>query len=177
MRHLRPAMILCSLLGAVACGSASDSTQGSESELSYAGGWDGADTRGSSVLLLRDDLRGTLTASIFGDAVYDYRMSYDVNGEIDEDNMLVMKLACMDGAQAETVVDPTPDDGISPEQDWVGIDCSGWELELACSLAGDCESGGGCNMICDIVGFGDAFAYGGLPLEEVENQFDMWKRV
>lgn len=177
MRTIQSVTVTASLLCISACGPTTNSNLGSEPVVNYVGGWDGADTRGSSVLVLRDDLRGTLTSSMFGDAVHDYRVSYEVMGEIDSANMLQMRLACVEAGRAEVIDDPSAGDDLSPEQEWAGIDCSGWELGLACTLAGDCDSGGGCNMICDIVDFGDAYALSGLTLESVEDQFDMWHRV
>jgi hypothetical protein len=138
----------------------------------FVGGWDGSQTRGPTVLLLREGLSGTLSAASLGGIDEEYRIAYDVSGMIDEQTQdVTLELGC-----AEVSERPMPIDGEMPEETWGALDCAGWELSLACGLAGDCE-GGDCNMICDVTHFGDAYATAEIPLTTIEDELDFWERV
>ncbi|MEE9386025.1 MAG: hypothetical protein V3V08_21655 [Nannocystaceae bacterium] len=158
------------------------------STMRFIGGWDGTQTRGNSVLLLREDYRGTVSSSIFGYAEKDYRLAYEVAGEVSEDGeFLSLELLCTEAnmvtlssaeaAEADEGATGGVNEGAGPMSQWNPIDCTGWALSLLCTLAGDCESGGGCNMVCDITQFGEAYALSGAQLKDVEAEFDFWERV
>lgn len=165
----------------------------------YVGGWDGAATEGSSVLLIRDGLTGTLSAAHLMGEELEYQITYDVEGDQAEDpDSILFALACAEvemrnlTARPDPTADPTEDpaepdptadangepaDGTEPpEASWAALDCAGWELELRCGLAGECGVGD-CNMLCDVVYFGDAYASAQVPLVIVEDEFDHWQRV
>ena len=168
----------------------------------YVGGWDGAATEGSSVLLIRDGLTGTLSAAHLMGEELEYQITYDVEGDpADDPDSILFSLACAEvemrsltaqpepDPDADPTTDPTGPDptadangepadgtGPAPEASWAALDCAGWELELRCGLAGECGVGD-CNMLCDVVYFGDAYASAQVPLVVVEDEFDHWQRV
>jgi hypothetical protein len=165
------------LFALTACGGGPVTTvdrQAAETE--YIGGWDASKTTGTSVLLLREGLTGRLSSASLQSDEAEYQLSFDVNGELMEDiDALNLELSCAE-VRTRVTVRETEDDHVVEPPAWTGLDCAGWELALHCSLAGTCGSGG-CNMICDIVHFGDAYAHAQVPLHEVEDQFDFWERV
>jgi len=171
----------------------------------WVGGWDGAATEGSSVLLIREGLTGTLSAAHLMGEELEYQITYDLEGDPTEDpDSILFSLACAEvemrslTAQPDPNADPNADpndptadpdpndstangepaDATDPaaEASWAALDCAGWELELRCGLAGECGVGD-CNMLCDVVYFGDAYASAKVPLTVVEDEFDHWQRV
>lgn len=190
---LVPAFALCGLF---ACAANSDSAPVPEDDRvgAFVGGWDGEATEGQSVLLIRDGLTGTLSAAhLIGEAL-EYRVTYDIDGEADQiTDDIVLGLGCAevtvrpraDLSSAEPSDDDNADGGsdgadadadADAEQAWSSLDCAGWELDLQCGLAGNCEVGD-CNMLCDVVYFGDAYATASVALTVVEDEFDHWQRV
>lgn len=149
------------------------STETDEIENRFVGGWDGSQTRGTTVLLLREGLSGTLAAASLAGVKDEYRITYDVSGTLDEETHdVTLELGC-----SEVSSRPMPVEGaITDEAAWGALDCAGWELALECGLAGDCN-GGDCNMICDVIHFGDAYATALIPLSTIEDELDFWERV
>ena len=160
----------------------------------FVGGWDGAATEGSSVLLLREGLTGTLSAANLKGDEFEYHITYNVEGEADEmSDDVVLGLGCAE-IRVRPVLAPasaggTGDGSDVPQDDtaendspglgddgWSSMDCAGWELDLRCGLAGECGVGD-CNMLCDVVFFGDAYATAAVTLTAVEDEFDHWQRV
>ncbi len=157
------------------------------------GGWDGASTTGTSVLLIREGLTGTLSATHLTSDEEEYELSFSVNGEVseDDDEIVVFNLSC-DEARARPIaaadaLDENPDDSSGAgdgtaeapaveTREWDGLDCAGWGLQLECGVAGECGSGD-CNLFCDIVYFGDAFATASIELASIEDELDHWQRV
>lgn len=187
MRSRLARVALAPVLGALfACapsGSAPEEAPEQDRMAAYVGGWDGAATQGSSVLLLREGLTGTLSAARLVGAEFEYQVTYEVEGEPDETSSDVMLgLGCaeirMRPIAAETPDEPDPDPSSEPaaEDTWASLDCAGWELDLQCGLAGECGVGD-CNMLCDVVFFGDAYATATVTLSVVEDEFDHWQRV
>jgi len=175
---------LCGLL-ACATNSGPSTDTADERMSAYVGGWDGDATRGSSVLLLRDGLIGTLSAANLVGEDVEYQVSFDVNGDAVEDSVddVLLSLSCSEVltrpmlAAADTDAADDQEPAEAPEEpQWSSVDCAGWEIELQCGLAGEC-AGGDCNMVCDIVYFGDAFATATVTLSGVEDEFDHWQRV
>lgn len=151
----------------------------------FVGGWDGAATQGSSVLLLREGLTGTLSAANLKGDEFEYHITYNVEGEADEvTDDVVLGLGCAEIRVRPVLApadvpedDSASDDSQVPGDDgWSSMDCAGWELDLQCGLAGECGVGD-CNMLCDVVFFGDAYATAAVTLTVVEDEFDHWQRV
>jgi hypothetical protein len=156
------------------------------------GGWDGASTTGTSVLLIREGLTGTLSTTHLTSDEEEYELSFSVNGEVSEEDeeIVVFNLSCDeararpiaapdapgDDSTAPTGDDATASDARAEPQDWDGLDCAGWGLQLECGVAGECGSAD-CNLFCDIVYFGDAFATASIELESIEDELDHWQRV
>ena len=140
----------------------------------YVGGWDGSQTSGATVLLLREGLSGTLSAASLGGHTDEYRVAYDIAGELDPDSQdVTLTLTCSEVSSRPMMPEH---DRVMTEPMWGALDCAGWELGLECGLAGDCD-GGDCNMICDVTHFGDAYATAQLNLTAVEDELDFWERV
>jgi hypothetical protein len=126
------------------------------------------------VLLLREGLSGMLSAASLAGGTQEYRIAYEISGELDEETQdLTLTLTCSE-VGSRPMMDAS--DRVVEEPMWGALDCAGWELGLECGLAGDCD-GGDCNMICDIIHFGDAYATADLSLTEVEDELDFWKRA
>jgi hypothetical protein len=140
----------------------------------FVGGWDGSQTSGTTVMLLREGLSGTLSAASLGGISDEYRIAYDVSGTLDEQTQdVTLELGCSEVSSRPM---PTDEADMMADESWGALDCAGWELALACGLAGDCE-GGDCNMICDVIHFGDAYATAEIPLTSIEDELDFWERV
>ncbi len=190
---MRPRIARLALLpvlgGLLACASNGSAPIEPESDRmgAYVGGWDGAATQGSSVLLLREGLTGTLSAANLHGEEYEYQITYNVEGEADDGtDDVVLGLGCAE-IRVRPVLAPASDDTGEPPEDedepepslddgWSSLDCAGWELDLQCGLAGECGVGD-CNMLCDVVFFGDAYATASVTLTVVEDEFDHWQRV
>lgn len=195
MDRLASRLVFASLLLG-ACSSSSGPLEDGDTELAMeerlVGGWDGASTSGTSVLLLREGLAGTLsTTHLYGEES-EYQLSFSISGDLDEDDaeLVVLNLAC-DEARVRPLLaiepeneepDPSPSDASGDEElpvepdAWDALDCAGWGLQLECSLAGECGRAD-CNLFCDVVYFGDAFATAAIELATVEDELDHWQRV
>ncbi len=155
-------------LACAACGS-QGSPPGNDARR-FSGGWDGPNDASTAVLLLRDDLEGTLHDLKLAGGRLAYSFAYDVEGVLGGDGRSIdLSLVCAQAATAEPAVRDDP-------SAWSAVDCAGWELELACELVGDCEANG-CNLICDVTYFGDGYATMAIPLSRVEDHFSTWQRV
>lgn len=200
MRTRSLLLALPALCGALACASAdSDDSQPEPTDDrmgAFVGGWDGATTQGSSVLLIREGLTGTLSGATLIGPEFEYQITYGVEGEgaEDSDEEILLGLACAEirtrpvvasNDRADVDADPElpshedagkDEDTDAPAPGWTSLDCAGWELELRCGLAGDCGVGD-CNMLCDVAYFGDAYATAAVALMAVEDEFDHWQRV
>lgn len=194
-RLLASRLVIASLLLGACSSSGGGSVEDAElvMEERLVGGWDGASTTGTSVLLIREGLTGTLSTTHLTSDEEEYELSFSVSGEVSEDDeeLVVFNLSC-DEARARPLaaldaVDEDPsapahtDDGTAAapaieEPEWDGLDCAGWGLQLECSVAGECGSAG-CNLFCDIVYFGDAFATASIELASIEDELDHWQRV
>jgi hypothetical protein len=174
---MSPIRICIASILALPLGCGGDIEEGSpetdEIENRFVGGWDGSQTRGTTVLLLREGLSGTLSAASLAGVHDEYRIAYDVSGMLDDETQdVTLELGCN-----EVSARPMATEGmVVDENAWGALDCAGWELALACGLAGDCE-GGDCNMICDVTHFGDAYATSEIPLTMIEDELDFWERV
>ena len=195
MDRLASRLLFASLLLG-ACSSASGPIEGTDGELAMeerlVGGWDGASTSGTSVLLIREGLSGTLSTTHLTSDDEAYELSFSIAGEVDEEDpeLVVLTLACAEARMRPLAVEApieTPDPLPSstdettggetelPEERWDALDCAGWELQLECGLAGECDAG--CNLFCDVTYFGDAFATAAIELASVEDELDHWQRV
>jgi hypothetical protein len=184
------------LLCVAACGPGTGPAPDERSvEDDYIGGWDAEGSDGAAILLLREGLIGTLNITSLQGREQRFRLIFDVQGET-EDEALMISLNCSEaraqdltadepedtepdaGSETTGEGDPASRDGDADPADdgWAALDCSGWDLELSCSLAGECNSGD-CNMVCDVVFFGDAYAVSEIELGRVEDAFDYWQRV
>ena len=175
IRSRLPCPVALSLL--IACaGGVDEGTEDPEVvENRYVGGWDGSQTSGTTVLLLREGLSGTLSAASLGGQDEEYRVAFDIAGELDPETQdVTLDLTCNEVSARPMM--PAHDRTMEEEPMWGALDCAGWELALECGLAGDCD-GGDCNMICDITHFGDAYATAQLNLTAVEDELDFWERV
>lgn len=188
--------LVCASLLLGACSSSGGPSGLDEEEIieeRLVGGWDGASTTGTSVLLLREGLSGTLSATHLYATDHEYQLAFSVNGELAEDNdeMVVLNLSCAEARVRPLVAEDEGDDDTapvpsstdeeavdeSPEPDaWDALDCAGWGLQLECGIAGECGSAD-CNLFCDIVYFGDAFATASIELASIEDELDHWQRV
>lgn len=169
-------VVLSALASLIACAGNVGEGEGDPEavENRFVGGWDGSQTDGNTVLLLREGLGGTLSAASLEGVRDEYRIAYEVSGMVDEQTEdVTLELGC-----SELSARPMPmDEATAMEEDnWGALDCAGWELALECGLAGDCE-GGDCNMICDVIHFGDAYATAEIPLTTIEDALDFWERV
>ena len=188
-----PLLALASLLLGACSSSDAPLDSGMESEEQLVGGWDGASTSGTSVLLLREGLAGTLSATHLVAADREYQISFSVSGEMAEDDeSVLLALSCAEVRMrplAAEVPSDEPEDSVPSSTDdeteeeptvdepvWDALDCSGWGLELECGTAGDC-GGNDCNLFCDVTYFGDAFATAAIELASVEDELDHWQRV
>lgn len=159
------------------------------------GGWDGASTTGTSVLLLREGLSGTLSAVHLVAEDREYQVNFSLAGTIAEDGeSVLLDLSCAEGRIRSLPVETEKEDDAQgpgtvpsstdeePEEDsevqadgWDSLDCAGWALQLECGTAGECETD--CNLFCDVSYFGDAFATAAIELSSIEDELDHWKRV
>jgi len=184
------------LLCVAACGPGTGPAPDDRSvEDDYIGGWDAEGSDGAAILLLREGLVGTLNITSLQGREQRFRLIFDVQGQT-EDEGLMLSLNCSEarakeltsdepddtapdaGSETTGEGDPAARDGEADPTDdeWTALDCSGWDLELSCGLAGECNSGD-CNMVCDVVFFGDAYAVSEVELGRVEDAFDYWQRV
>lgn len=164
----KPRIALSLVLVVTACGSQSASS--GRAARRFIGGWDGPNDESTAVMLLRDDLEGTIHDMKLAGGPLAYAFTYDVEGVLGGDGRSIdLALVCAQAATAE----PAERDDPSA---WAAVDCAGWELELACELVGDCESNG-CNLICDVSYFGDGYATMAMPLATIEDHFASWQRV
>ncbi len=165
-----------------------------QTEERLIGGWDGASTTGTSVLLLREGLSGTLSAAHLFATDHEYQITFSVTGEMAEDNeSVLLDLSCAEGRIRSLTAEPEQEeDGEdtipsatdeAPAQEpetagdgWDALDCAGWSLQLECGIAGECGSAD-CNLFCDISYFGDAFATASIELASIEDELDHWQRV
>ena len=188
-----PLLFASLLLGA--CSTASGPLEDMDGELAMeerlVGGWDGASTSGTSVLLIREGLSGTLSTTHLTSDDEAYELSFSIAGEIDEDDpeLVVFSLSCAEARMRRLAAedpgtteplpsatdDPTGGEMASDDERWSALDCAGWGLQLECGLAGMCEAD--CNMFCDVTYFGDAFATAAIELASVEDELDHWQRV
>ncbi|MCR9165775.1 MAG: hypothetical protein ACE37F_07835 [Nannocystaceae bacterium] len=195
MNRLASRLVFASLLLGACSSSGGGPVEDAElvMEERLVGGWDGASTTKTSVLLIREGLTGTLSTTRLTSDEEEYELSFSVSGEVseDDDEIVVFNLAC-DEARARPLAAPdAPDedpmgsadtDDTAAEapavetRDWDGLDCAGWELQLECGVAGECGSAD-CNLFCDIVYFGDAFATASIELASIEDELDHWQRV
>ncbi len=188
-----PLLALASLLLGACSSPNGPIDSGIESEERLIGGWDGASTSGTSVLLLREGLAGTLSATHLHADDWEYQISFSVAGEMAEDNeSVLLALSCaevrMRPVTAEgdapaplpdpipSTTDEVPEEPPSTEVVWDAQDCSGWGLELECGVAGECGRND-CNLFCDVTYFGDAFATAAIELASIEDELDHWQRV
>lgn len=182
-------LLICASLSLSACAADSGSpmeVMPLEAGAEFVGGWDGAQTEGTSVLLLRDGLTGTLSAARLIGQEEEFEISYEVEGSMsDDEGSLVLALSCAEARTRPLGAELEPTDPLDPmasgdtdaaAPSWSSLDCAGWELDLECGLAGDCQVGD-CNMVCDVVYFGDAYATASVPLSTIEDEFDYWRRV
>jgi hypothetical protein len=191
----RLAILLPFCLSAFACGP-STSVEPEDESLAdeFIGGWDAEGSGGAAILLLRDGLLGTLNVSSLEGREQQFHIVFDVAGDL-EDDTLTLNLNCSEarerslGSSDEPSPEPpdVPDtDGVDEgegdrsddddDDEWSAVDCSGWDLALSCDLAGECGTSD-CNMVCDVVYFGDAYAHSQIELGSVEDAFDYWQRV
>lgn len=177
MRHTRLAR--CAIPAVLWFAACTSGTSGDTdtSEAFFVGGWDGAQTRGTSVLLLREGLSGTLSGAVIGDDHEEIMLTYAAEGVVeyaDVGMILVLELGCEEAFTRSLVRDGNPDEDIADA--WTPLDCGDWDLQLQCSLAGSCE-GTRCNLVCDVSYFGDGYARAGIPLADIEDEFDYWRRA
>ena len=193
MDRLASRLLIASLLLG-ACSSAGGPIEDVDGELAMeerlVGGWDGASTTGTSVLLIREGLSGTLSTTHLTSDDEEYELSFSIAGEVDEDDpeLVVLSLSCAEARMRRLAVedetpdplpsstdDPTDGEMATEEDAWSALDCAGWGLQLECGLAGMCEAD--CNLFCDVTYFGDAFATAAIELASVEDELDHWQRV
>lgn len=171
---MRRATVILAIAAAMPSCQGSDSSDQGVTASRFAGGWDSDAPQGAPVMLLRDDLEGTLGEVEFVGGVQTYGINYEVEGELHRGNgELSLSLTCAEARLVSNTARAPAADGETP---WTPLDCAGWELELSCALAGDCESNG-CNLVCDVIYFGDGYATMAMPLSDVEDQFAIWNRV
>ena len=171
MNRLASRLVFASLLLGACSSSGGGPVEDAElvMEERLVGGWDGASTTGTSVLLIREGLTGTLSTTHLTSDEEEFELSFSINGEVseDDDEIVVFNLSC-DEARARPIAAPDAgdenpdssdaDDGtaeapaIEPRE-WDGLDCAGWGLQLECGVAGECGSAD-CNLFCDIFIFG-----------------------
>jgi len=196
MDHLVSRLAFASLLlGACSSsGAPLEQEMGLDMEARLIGGWDGASTTGTSVLLLREGLIGSLSATQLRSTERDLRLDFAVSGSISEldEELVLLDLSCaevrarphddsVEGTQEPAPIPSSTDDptgGQMPPEPaaWEALDCAGWNLQLQCSTAGACGTAD-CDLFCDIVYFGDSFATASIELAAVEDELDHWERV
>lgn len=187
------ARIVCASLLLGACSSTGGTVGDGEEQIEerLVGGWDGASTTGTSALLLREGLSGTLSAVHLFAADREYQVNFSVTGGMAEDDeSVLLDLSCAEGrARSLTAETDEEDDDAIPsatdedpseesetdEDGWDSLDCAGWALQLECGIAGECDTD--CNLFCDVSYFGDAFATAAIELSSVEDELDHWQRV
>lgn len=188
------ARIVCASLLLGGCSSSGGLVVDDEQiEERLVGGWDGASTTGTSVLLLREGLSGTLSAVHLVAEDREYQVNFSLAGAMAEDSeSVLLDLSCAEGRvrsltleeddkeeDEDTVPSSTDQDAESePEIEtdgWDSLDCAGWALQLECGIAGECETD--CNLFCDVAYFGDAFATAAIELSSIEDELDHWQRV
>lgn len=171
------------LLMSLACGPGSEGAVDERSvDEEFIGGWDAEGSGGSAILLIREGLIGTLNVTSLSGRERQFHVVFDVQGQVEEES-LMLGLNCAEARERSMLVnddDATDEPSTAADEDesddWVALDCSGWDLELQCSIAGECNTGD-CNMVCDVVYFGDAYAHSEIELGSVEDAFDYWQRV
>ncbi|MBV1857309.1 MAG: hypothetical protein KUG77_02780 [Nannocystaceae bacterium] len=187
------ARIVCASLLLGGC-SSSGGPIGDEEQIAerLIGGWDGASTTGTSVLLLREGLSGTLSAAHLFGTDREFQVNFSVTGSMAEDDKSVLlDLACAEGRVRSLTAEPDDEDDTTipsatdeePSEDsetdpdgWDSLDCAGWALQLECGIAGECDTAD-CNLFCDVSYFGDAFATATIELSSIEDELDHWQRV
>lgn len=189
------ARIVCASLLLGGCSSAGGLVVDDEQiEERLIGGWDGASTTGTSVLLLREGLSGTLSAVHLVAEDREYQVNFSLAGAMAEDSeSVLLDLSCAEGrvrsltleADKEdeededaipSTTDEEPEEEAEAETDgWDSLDCAGWALQLECGIAGECDTD--CNLFCDVSYFGDAFATAAIELSSIEDELDHWQRV
>lgn len=188
------ARIVCASLLLGGCSSSGGLVEDEEQiEERLVGGWDGASTTGTSVLLLREGLSGTLSAVHLIAEEREYQVNFSLAGSMAEDaESVLLDLSCADGrVRSLTVEEDREDDEDTipsatdedPSQEaegdpdgWDTLDCAGWALQLECGIAGECDTAD-CNLFCDVAYFGDAFATAAIELSSIEDELDHWQRV
>ncbi len=188
------ARIVCASLLLGGCSSSGGLVVDEEQiEERLVGGWDGASTTGTSVLLLREGLSGTLSAVHLLADDREYQVNFSLAGNMAEDaESVLLDLSCTEGRvrsltaledredeedtiPSATDEEPTEEEGIDPDG-WDTLDCAGWALQLECGIAGECDNAD-CNLFCDVAYFGDAFATAAIELSSIEDELDHWQRV